>query len=162
MSNAAARPAQHRPRHLTAAVPPWLAPLTRLMPELSYYTVVSIVALGVDLAVFNALLLGSMRPALAGAAGYMTGLVLHYILSVRFVFATAGSTKSNARRFGEFVLSGCAGLAITWSLIHLATDVAHVPAMVGKVAAVGTSFIVVFMLRRGIVFARRRTVETAI
>ena len=153
----AAHTNQNRPLalRLAALLPSWLAPIARLMPELSYYTIVSIVALAVDLVVFNSLLLGGMRAALAGAAGYMTGLVLHYILSVRYVFEIAGSTKSSLRRFGEFILSGAAGLAITWILIHLATDIAHLPAMVGKIAAVGTSFVVVFLLRRGIVFAKR-------
>ena len=135
--------------------PRLLAPIARLMPELSYYTVVSIVALGVDLAVFNVALLGGMRAGLAGIVGYTVGLVLHYLLSVRYVFQTAHSAKSSARRFGEFVLSGIVGVAITWGVIHVATDVAHLPANIGKIAAVGTSFIVVFLLRRGIVFAGR-------
>lgn len=138
-----------------ANAPAWLA---RLMPELSYYTIVSIIALGVDLVVFNGLVLGDMRPALAGVAGYAIGMVVHYLLSSRYVFDTSGSDKTNVRRFGEFALSGAVGLAITWALIHLATDVAHLPAMVGKIAAVGTSFIVVFLLRRGIVFAGRTPV----
>ncbi len=132
-----------------------VAPLARLMPELSYYTIVSVVAHGVDLAVFNGLVIGGMRASLAGIVGYSVGLVVHYVLSSRYVFATQTSDKTSARRFGEFAVSGCVGLAITWALIHLATDVAHLPAMVGKIAAVGTSFIVVFLLRRGIVFASR-------
>ena len=56
-----------------------------------------------------------------------------------------------------FALTGCAGLAITWGVIGFATEIAHVPAMLGKIAAVGTSFVIVFLLRRGIVFAGRRT-----
>ena len=127
------------------------------MPELSYYTIVSVVALGVDLAVFNALLFGGAGAGIAGLFGYTAGLALHYVLSRRFVFDTAGSEKNDWRRFGEFAASGCAGLAITWSVIHLATDIAHLPAMLGKIAAVGTSFVVVFLLRRGIVFAGRKS-----
>jgi putative flippase GtrA len=132
-----------------------VAPVARLMPELSNYTIVSVAALGVDLAVFNGLVIGGMRPSLAGVIGYSVGLVVHYILSSLFVFKAASRDKNGARRFGEFALSGCVGLAMTWGLIHLATDIAHVPAMAGKIAAVGTSFIVVFLLRRSIVFAHR-------
>jgi putative flippase GtrA len=137
-----------------AFIPAWVA---RLMPELSYYTLVSIAALGVDLVIFNGLALGGMRPAVAGAIGYLVGMIVHYLLSARFVFDVTNADKGNARRFAEFALSGAIGLAITWGLIHLATDVCHLPAMAGKIAAVGTSFIVVFLLRRGIVFAGRRT-----
>ncbi len=137
---------------VAAGVPAWLA---RLMPELSTYTLVSVVALGVDLVIFNALVFGGLRASLAGVAGYAIGMVLHYVLSARYVFDTTGSDKTNLRRFGEFALSGGIGLAITWALIFVATDVAHFPAMAGKVAAVGTSFVIVFLLRRGIVFAGR-------
>ncbi len=93
---------------------------------------------------------------LAGIAGYTVGLVLHYILSSRFVFDTTGSTKSNWRRFAEFVVSGGVGMLITWAIIAFSTEVLHIPALIGKMLAVGTSFIVVFLLRRGIVFGETR------
>ena len=141
---------------LASRGPPLLAPIARLMPELSYYTIVSAVALGVDLGIFTALTRGGMRPALAGISGYAVGLVLHYGLSVRFVFATSGSAKSSSRRFVEFVLSGLVGLCLTWAIIGATTEMLHLPALAGKIAAVGTSFIVVFLLRRGIVFATGR------
>ena len=57
-----------------------IAPLARLMPELSNYTIVSVVALGVDLAVFNGLVIGGMRASLAGVIGYSVGLVVHCLL----------------------------------------------------------------------------------
>ncbi len=146
LPNAASRLATH--------APVWLV---RLTPELSYYTIASVVALGVDLAIFNALVLGGTRAGVAGITGYLTGMIVHYVLSARFVFDTANSSKSDACRFAEFALSGAIGLAITWGLIHLATDISHLPAMAGKIAAVGTSFVVVFLLRRGIVFAGGKT-----
>lgn len=135
---------------------PLLQPIARLMPELSYYTLVSAAALGVDLLVFTALGRGGMRAAAAGIVGYSVGLVLHYILSVRYVFDTRDAAKAGWRRFIEFVISGLIGLAITWLIILVATEALHLPALVGKIGAVGTSFIVVFLLRKGIVFAGRR------
>ena len=42
-------------------------------------------------------------------------------------------------------------------VIAFSTDVLHLPALIGKIGAVGTSFIVVFILRKGIVFAKERT-----
>jgi putative flippase GtrA len=134
---------------------PLLRPLVRLMPELSYYAIVSAVALTVDLIVYAALTRGGMRAAAAGIIGYSVGLVLHYFLSVGFVFKAATAAKNGLRRFAEFVLSGLIGLAITWLMIAFATELLHLPPLIGKVAAVGTSFIVVFMLRKGIVFAGR-------
>lgn len=137
-------------------IPGFLRPIARLMPELSYYTIVSAIALGVDLVIFTGLARSGVRAAVAGVAGYAVGLILHYALSVRFVFETAGSTKSGLRRFAEFVVSGGVGILITWAIIAFSTEVLHLPALIGKVGAVGTSFIVVFVLRKGIVFARER------
>lgn len=136
---------------------PWfLKPIARLMPELSYYTIVSAVALGVDLVIFTGLARSGVRAAAAGIIGYAVGLLVHYILSVRFVFETEGSTKSGLRRFAEFVVSGGVGILITWAIIAFSTEVLHFPALLAKAGAVGTSFIVVFILRKGIVFAKER------
>jgi putative flippase GtrA len=138
---------------LEAGVQSAVAFLRRLMPELSYYTIVSVAALAVDLVVFNGLQLCSLRASLAGMAGYFTGLVLHYALSKRFVFE-ASAHKQDWRRFAEFCATGGVGALITWSIITIATEWLALPAMLGKVAAVGASFFVVFLLRRTIVFAR--------
>jgi GtrA-like protein len=132
------------------------ARVQRLMPELSLYTIVSIVALGIDLVVFNGLLLGHARASMAGVVGYLSGLVVHYVLSCRYVFVAAAG-KSDVRRFVEFAVSGGVGLAITWAVIHGMTEIAQLPALVAKVVAVATSFVVVFMLRRSVVFAGRNT-----
>lgn len=139
-----------------AEMPALFRPIARLMPQLSYYTVVSAMALGLDLAIFKALVWTGTRAAIAGIAGYSIGLALHYVLSVRYVFETEGSTKSGLRRFVEFCLSGLVGLFITWGVILVATEWLALPPIIGKIAAVGTSFVVVFLLRRGVVFAKPR------
>ena len=144
--------------NLADRAPAVLAPLARLMPELSYYTIVSAVALGIDLAIFWMLTAAHTPARWAGAVGYAVGIVVHYLLSSRFVFDTRGSTKSTTRRFAEFVVSGAIGLGITWLVIALAVDFMHLPALIGKGAAVGIAFVVVFLLRRGIVFAADRQV----
>jgi putative flippase GtrA len=136
--------------------PTVLQPLARMLPELSAYTIVSAVALAVDLVVFNALQLSGLRASVAGIAGYGVGLLLHYILSKRYVFAPRANEKTEAQRFGEFCLSGAIGALLTWFIIAVATDWLHTPAMVGKIVAVGISFIVVFLLRKSIVFAAAR------
>jgi putative flippase GtrA len=139
-----------------AAAHPLLRPIARLMPELSYYTLVSAVALAIDLVIFHVLTLGGMRAAVAGVFGYGVGLILHYGLSVRYVFKASCETKTRLRRFAEFVVSGLIGIAITWLIIALATELLHLPPLIGKIAAVGVSFVTVFILRKSIVFADRR------
>jgi putative flippase GtrA len=128
----------------------------RVAGQVGRYGLISVVALGADFMVFLGLTLAGMQPSLAGAVGYLAGLVLHYVLSVRFVFDVARSAKSHARLFSEFVVSGAVGLCITAGTIAISTDIAHLPPVVGKAAAVVMSFAVVFILRRAIVFAPSR------
>jgi putative flippase GtrA len=136
---------------------PLVRPIARLMPELSAYTLVSAIALVVDLVIFQALTRGGMRAAMAGIGGYGVGLLLHYVLSARFVFTASHGSKTGPRRFFEFVVSGLIGIAITWVIIAAATEVLHLPPLIGKIAAVGVSFVVVFIVRKSVVFADRGT-----
>jgi putative flippase GtrA len=125
-----------------------------VLPQLSRYTVVSVVALGLDFVLFLALTHGGIaKAATAGVIGYSAGLVLHFVLSTRYVFNVANAGKSRTRLFAEFAASGVVGVLITWAVIALATDLAHLPAVIGKAGAVVASFAAVFVLRRTIVFA---------
>ena len=136
-----------------ARLPSWATFVLGLLPQLSRYTLVSAVALGIDMGLFLVLARGAgVKPAIAGVAGYCAGLVLHFILSTRFVFDARASQKSPSRLFGEFAATGLVGVAITWAVIAAATDVAHLPDIAAKAAAVATSFVAVFLLRRTLVF----------
>ena len=124
-----------------------------LLPQVSAYVVVSALALAVDLALFQSLVQAGLRPKLAGVGGYLAGLALHYVLSKRFVFDVSGSTKSKMQRRLEFFASGLVGLMLTWMIIWVATEALQMPSLIAKLLAVGVSFVVVFVIRRQIVFA---------
>jgi putative flippase GtrA len=126
--------------------------LRAMAPQLSRYAAVSALALGLDFGVFLALNGAIGHPTLAGVVGYACGIVLHYQLSRRFVFATAASAKSARRRFGEFVASGLIGVAVTAAVIAAATGMGTSP-ILAKAMAAGASFIGVYAIRRAIVFA---------
>ena len=121
--------------------------------QIGRYGLVSVAALGCDFVVFLALTRSGFAPAHAGIAGYSVGLVLHYILSTLFVFERPATGKPPARLFGEFVLSGGAGLVLTAAIISLMTDRLHAAPVLAKATAVIVSFVVVFFLRRTVVFA---------
>lgn len=132
-----------------------LAPLPDALPQLSRYTVVSGLALILDFTVYLLLAAGGMKVALAGAVGYACGLALHYLLSVRYVFDPRATNKAQTRLLAEFALSGFAGMVITALVIALTVDLG-MPLLPAKMLAVGVSFLVVFALRRSVVFAGRR------
>jgi putative flippase GtrA len=124
-----------------------------VMPQLTRYAVVSGLALALDFSVFLVLNRTLALPTLAGVAGYGCGIVLHYFLSRRFVFAVAGSQKSAHRLFSEFVASGLVGLAVTAGAIALATGLFGFSPIAAKLLAVAASFLGVYAIRRTIVFA---------
>ena len=139
---------------MTGVVAPWMRQAVAVAPQLALYTLVSGACLACDLALYLSLTAMAIAAALAGAIGYAAGLVLHYALSVRFVFDAAATAKASAQLFGEFALSGLVGLGITTLVIWLATDVAGASALVAKIPAAAASFMGVFALRRMVVFAR--------
>lgn len=130
-----------------------------LVPQLSRYTVVSAAALVTDFGAYLTLCSAEIKASLAGVAGYAVGMIVHYILSSRFVFDTQGAYKSEPRRFIEFTLSGLVGLTLTGFIIAMATGALGVPPLGAKVVAVIISFAAVFAIRRSFVFAAPKVYE---
>jgi putative flippase GtrA len=129
--------------------------LPALAEQLSRYGLASLLAMALDWTIFLSLIGHATPPAAAGILGYAAGLGLHYLLSVRFVFDAAATQKGGARLLSEFVLSGFAGVAITGSIIWLVTSALGLGAIAAKLCAASTSFVVVYGLRRSVVFASR-------
>lgn len=118
------------------------------------YTFVSGISLGLDLAVFAALIWATaMAVALAGALSCMAGLIVHYFLSVSFVFDPSETDKTHKQLVLEYMLTGAMGFAITASAIFICVDVAGLPAFLGKGVGIGATFVSVYLVRAGYVFA---------
>jgi putative flippase GtrA len=139
-------------RLLGQALPARLLPSHQLIFQFLRYGLVSATSLCMDLALFLALAGAGIPASLAGAAGYAAGLILHFGLSVCFVFGQT-KTKSRSRLFGEFAASGIMGLLMTSFIIGLMVDRLHTSAVSAKLTAVLVTFVTVFVLRRHVVFA---------
>jgi len=114
------------------------------------YLVASIIALCGDMLLFLGLLKADATPAAAGFVGYAGGLLLHWLISVRFVFMPAEG-PTHGQRFG-FVVSAVIGLAITTGLISAATAAGLGPAA-AKLIAIPVSFLSVYAIRKYGVFS---------
>ena len=75
-----------------------------------------------------------MRPFLAGIIGYSLGLLLHFCCRAAFVFNAAAAGKPAARLFGEFALSGLAGMVVTACVIAVGSRRRGSAASAGQVA----------------------------
>lgn len=138
---------------LTPRLPPIALRLIGLVDQVSRYGVVSALAFALDVSAFLALAETGVPAALAGIAGYVLGMLLHYTMSARFVFKRRAVNKSDARLFTEFVVSGAVGLAVTAAVIAVTVGTFDMAPLSAKVLAAGLSFTAVFALRRTVVFA---------
>jgi putative flippase GtrA len=135
------------------SMPAFVVGIVKILPQFSAYTAVSVLALATDLASYFLLIAGGWPVFVAGVTGYAIGMLVHFVLSRRFVFERAACAKSEPRLFGEFALSGVAGLAVTASVIATATGAFAASPVTAKLSAVIMSFIVVYSIRRLVVFA---------
>lgn len=119
----------------------------------SRYLAVSIAALTLDLGLFMALQHAGLPVPAVSALSYSAGIVAHWLLSSRMVFADE-LRSPGAPRAGQqamFVLSGLAGLALTVAIVSGASLM--IDARIAKLIAVVVSFHVTYLLRSRLVFA---------
>ncbi|MBI1365020.1 MAG: GtrA family protein [Alphaproteobacteria bacterium] len=133
----------------------------QLPGQLGRYALASALSLSLDSGVYLVLLRAGLNAVLAGVIGYGAGASLHYALSRRFVFVARGADKSHIRLAAEFVVSGLVGLWVTAATIALCTGYFGASPIAGKAVAIAVSFIVVFAVRRQIVFQASRGARAA-
>lgn len=121
--------------------------------RLTRYLLASVGALAVDVGLFLALLATGAWPATASAAGYCAGIVAHWLMSSRAVFADTVAAGGMARTQQKvlFVASALIGLALT-TLIVWAGAGAGLDPRIAKVVAIGVSFSATWLLRSKVVF----------
>ena len=118
------------------------------------YVAVSIGALATDMIVFLLLLETAMSGTAASAVGYSVGIFAHWILSSRKVFHDRVSEKGTAARTQQkamFLGSALLGLVLTIIVVGAGTALG-IDARIAKVAAIGTSFVLTYMLRNVVIF----------
>ncbi len=119
------------------------------------YLGASVIALGCDLVSFLVLLELRAAPGLAAAMGYAIGIAIHWLVSSRKVFTANVATRGAARTRQKalFVVSALIGLALTSAIVTAGSLLGFDPRL-AKLAAVGASFTVTWLLRDIIVFRK--------
>lgn len=120
------------------------------------YLLASVGALSVDMGSFLLLLSAQVAAAPASAAGYSLGILAHWLLSSRTVFAdsvAAGGRDRHLQKVG-FVGSAFMGLGLT-TLIVGAGDAAGIDPRLAKVVAIAVSFAATWIVRSRYVFRAR-------
>jgi putative flippase GtrA len=129
-----------------------LASLRRV--RLLRYLAASVLALGIDMGSFTILLALGAAAMPAAAAGYALGILAHWLISSRKVFADSVASRGPARtrQKAMFVASALLGLAVT-SFIVGSGDAASFDPHLAKLVAIAVSFAATWILRSRIIFA---------
>jgi putative flippase GtrA len=117
------------------------------------YILASVGALAVDMGAFLALLAAGVPAMAASAIGYSAGIVAHWLLSSRKVFAdqVAQGGMARTRQKAMFVISALIGLGLTTAIVGAAT-LAGVDPRAAKLVAIVASFATTWLLRKRVVF----------
>lgn len=117
------------------------------------YLLASVGALAVDMGCFLALLSAGVPAMAASALGYGLGIVAHWLLSSRKVFAdqVAAQGRHRNRQKAMFVMSALIGLGLTTMIVGTGTALG-IDARLAKLAAITASFATTWILRKRIVF----------
>ena len=137
---------------LLRIVPERLRPIAR---QLIGYLAVSGTALVVDVAIYWTLLQVLHIAAVAAAGGYVFGVLVHYALSSRIVFAgrlRARGIAAEAPVLAKFFVAGGTGLVVTVATVGILADVMGLHPLLAKLVATGFSFVTVFTALRVFVF----------
>jgi len=117
------------------------------------YFASSAAALVVDTSSFFALVAVGVPAAAAAALGYAIGIVAHWLIVSRAVFAGDLAERGSARTRQKmlFVISAFAGLALTTAIVSIGAAVGA-SLVLTKAVAVAVSFVVNWLIRRWVVF----------
>lgn len=122
-------------------------------PVFLRYVLASVGALAVDMGAFLAGLALGVPAVAASVLGYALGIAAHWVLSSTVVFADDVAAPGAARRRQQalFVASALIGLGVTALVVGGLARLGLDP-RAAKLAAVGISFVVTWLLRQRVVF----------
>lgn len=135
---------------------------TLLQHDLPRYFAASLLALAVDTGTLS-LCLRVLHLSLAWSAslGFVTGALMAYILSIRWVFKARAFGNAPALEFLTFVGIGIAGLGITQVILWLGVTELGLLAEAVKLAAAVVTFAFNYITRKTLLFAASRRSRAA-
>lgn len=127
--------------------------LHKLIRDAWRYGLVSVVALGVDMAVLHGLVdaLG-WHYLVASVVAFLAGATVAYGLSVRYVFPVHKLHNRYLECLAFFTL-GLVGVAVNAGALFIAVGTIGLGLTTGKLLAAGCTFITNFTLRRQLLFS---------
>jgi|GEM_PF-470417 len=122
--------------------------------EFLRYFFVSLAAFGLDLSAFSLSLRVLGLPWAASATiGFVVGVLIAYVLSIRFVFAGRKLRKTPVMELLTFALVGVGGLGLTQLVLWVGIERLDINPEVSKISAAGFTFLFNFLVRKLMLFS---------
>jgi putative flippase GtrA len=118
----------------------------------SAYLGASVIALAADGASYYLLLKLHMMASQAAAVAYILGIAIHYLVSRHSIQARSSSGQWTRHQSITFILSGLAGVLVTTVTVFVLHELMRLGPALAKIAAVASSFLSVYLLRRSLIF----------
>ena len=117
------------------------------------YFLASGVALATDIGIYLLLLRLGVGPVPSAVCGYGAGVIVHWVLSSRFVFSSGHDLKGAGRWRAKalFLATAVMGIAVTAGTVALAVSQGLAP-VAAKLIAIAVSFNLTYVSRRWLVF----------
>ena len=123
--------------------------------DLAGYGLVSMLALASDCGLLLVLVWLGANYLVASMLSFSAGMVISYLLNVRFVFADRRRALRDSETVGFFVV-GVAGLALTQVLLYVFVSRLGLVVAVAKIPTTAIVFLFNFLSRRSLVFKASR------
>ncbi len=120
--------------------------------EFIRYLAISVVALGVDVALLM-LVAQVINYLWAATLGFVVGAAISYFLATRWAFGHRRLQHKPLLEFGGYAMVGIIGLGINNLTIYLAVEMLGVPLLAAKAMAAAASFAFNFGARKLILFS---------
>ena len=116
------------------------------------YSLCSFFALICDCVIYYSLLIaGLFNIPVAASLGYLGGLLIAYMLLIRYVFFDKRS-RDRSLELALFILSGFLGVFLTFISVKVYVSIFEENIFRAKFFAVSISFITIYLFRRLVVF----------
>jgi len=126
-----------------------------MLKEAVGYGAASVCALAVDMAILTVLVQYCGWWYLAAAtASFTAGIVVAYLISVRFVFKHRRLNDTRAE-FASFAALGTVGLCVNAVIMSVAVKIGGLHYLLAKCVAAGFTFVCNFVARRQLLFVQR-------
>lgn len=133
---------------------------SRVAREFIRFSGVGVVSFGIDLGLFSLLLVLGVQHILASSVSFCISVVVNYILTRRFVFAS-DSNVNVAKEFTYYILLNFVALGLNTFVLFVCVDLSHLHPLLGKIIATAVVMVFNFVTRKMLIEHMSRNATNA-